>query len=121
MSQCEQEKEPDENRQWKLKALHVGQPGVQNTYCDFTSPVKTRNPGKLSKTSKKYASGISPANIKLRLLMSGKIPVRLKKITSLLCQRCFALRTLPAPIRKFIGTFADKDGSLVRVDLAAGQ
>jgi circadian clock protein KaiB len=30
-------------------------------------------------------------------------------------------RTLPAPIRKFIGTFADKDGRLVRVDLAADQ
>jgi circadian clock protein KaiB len=29
------------------------------------------------------------------------------------------VRTLPAPIRKFIGTFSGKDGSLVRVDLAA--
>jgi circadian clock protein KaiB len=29
------------------------------------------------------------------------------------------VRTLPAPIRKFIGTFSDKNGSLVRVDLAA--
>jgi circadian clock protein KaiB len=31
------------------------------------------------------------------------------------------VRALPAPIRKFIGTFSDKNGNLVRVDLAAGQ
>ncbi len=28
-------------------------------------------------------------------------------------------RTLPAPIRKFVGTFSDENGSLVRVDLTA--
>jgi hypothetical protein len=52
-----------------------------------------------------------PGEYKIEMLMSGKIPVRLKKTTSLLRQRCFALRTLPAAMRKFIGTFADKDGS----------
>ena len=31
------------------------------------------------------------------------------------------VRTLPAPIRKFIGTFSAKDGSLVRVDLDANH
>jgi circadian clock protein KaiB len=29
------------------------------------------------------------------------------------------VRTLPAPIRKFIGTLSGKNGSLVRVDLAS--
>ena len=29
------------------------------------------------------------------------------------------VRTLPAPIRKFVGTFTDENGSLVRVDLTA--
>ena len=29
------------------------------------------------------------------------------------------IRSLPAPIRKFVGTFADENGSLLRIDLTS--
>jgi circadian clock protein KaiB len=31
------------------------------------------------------------------------------------------IRALPAPIRKFVGTFADENGSLLRIDLTSNH